>query len=148
MTAMSEHLLHTSSKFHELATALSALIDGVSGGYPLVSVLVGRNGGVPLYLWQYAKHDFHLYIDRNLNGHFLIERTNLPCEIILPSEEDALELVRLTESIRQKSDWPIVRLGALPTTDLSIQTRPAYAQSEMDWVPCSIGSPTLDPGAI
>lgn len=98
------------------AKLLAAFIDTKSGGHPLVS-------GMPEWLavgvlWQYSNHDFIVYTDsadRKFPTSAQLDQGS-PSSILLSSFEEALEFIRLTESIRQRTEYPHILFGQMPGT--------------------------------
>lgn len=100
------------------AQLLANFIDSKAGDYPLISVLPSNlDAGI---LWQYSSHDFILYYgkaQRKFPCLAQLQRGS-PSEISLLSLEEALELVRLTETVRQKTVYPHIALGRMPGTEV------------------------------
>lgn len=127
------------------AQLLANFIDSKAGDYPLISVLPSSLGaGI---LWQYSSHDFILYYEkaqRRFPSLMQLHKGS-PSEISLLSLEDALELVRLTETVRQKTVCPHIALGRMPGTEFkpTHQEKPfSSPQSEIHCLP-----PALERGS-
>lgn len=110
-----ETLLRTMLLPH--AQRFAIFIDSRAGDCPLVSALPSEVASA--VLWQYGNHDFVIYYEktqRKFPALRLLQKGS-PSEISLLSLEEALEFVRLTESIRQKTVYPHIALGRMPGTE-------------------------------
>lgn len=94
----------------------ASCIDGIGGGYPLVSGMPEcvANG----VLWQYEKHYFIIHCDSESRRYSIeLDLTkNSPTELFLKNLEEALEFIRLTESLRQRTDFPLIVFGRMHST--------------------------------
>jgi len=99
------------------AQRFANFIDSRAGDYPLVSALPSDVGLA--VLWQYCNHDFVIYFETTKRKFPSVKhlQKGSPSEISLLSLEEAIEFVRLTESIRQKTLYPHVALGRMLGTE-------------------------------
>jgi hypothetical protein len=98
------------------ARMLANFIDSKAGGYPLINGIpdaVGR--GV---LWQYGDYDFLVYYggsQRKFPTQSQLKKSS-PGNLYFLNLEEALEFIRITEAIRQKTIYPYIQLGRMPRT--------------------------------
>lgn len=98
------------------AQRLAEFIDTKAGGHPLVSGMPEEVAtGI---LWQYSNHDFIVYACARAKKFPTPSqlRKGSPSSIFLSSFEEAFEFIRLTECIRQRTEYPHVLFGRMPGT--------------------------------
>ena len=98
---------------YEQAKTIATFIDAIAGDFPLISGMPSfMSNGV---LWQYDKHDFVIRIGNEHRKFPTQEQIGegAPSDIFLIDLEDALEFIRITESIRQKTSFPLIKFGKI-----------------------------------
>lgn len=100
-------LLSHASEFDAAVANLAATIDVDAGDYPLVSVRHDIVG--PHVTWLYAHLVVEVFID---NDKPVSVRSQVPggVSVYVESLQQAMELLRRTEGLRQKRDLPYVCL--------------------------------------
>lgn len=100
-------LLSHSSEFDIAVANLAAIIDVDAGDYPLVSVYHDIVG--PHVTWLYAHLVVEVFIDKDKPVSI---RSQVPggVSFYVESLQQAMELLRRTEGLRQKRDLPYVCL--------------------------------------
>lgn len=100
----------------EIAKILADFIDSTAGGIPLIS-------GMPTFdpnalLWQYGKHWFVVHFQCATGKCLAVDdlAEGSPTDLYVAGIEEAIKLIRLTESIRQGTDYPHIGLGRMPGT--------------------------------
>lgn len=101
-------LLSRSSEFDTAVAHLAAIIDVDAGDYPLVSVYHDIVG--PHVTWLYAHLVVEVFIDKDKP---VAVRSQVPgsVSVYVESHQQAMELLRRTEGLRQKRDLPYVCLS-------------------------------------
>lgn len=108
------NLLGNDTILQNAAIALAAYIDRHTGDYPLVEFAPRSEEWL---LWEYSKNSILVRFGQN---HF-----ELPCSASLAAQgphieieartvNDAVQLIKLTESIRQRRPDPYIVLGHMP----------------------------------
>jgi hypothetical protein len=98
------------------AQLLAAFIDTKAEGHPLVSGMPEKvAAGI---LWQYSSHDFIIYAGGRAKKFPTPSQLGKGSSsiIVLSSFEEGLEFIRLTESIRQCTEYPHIHFGRMPGT--------------------------------
>lgn len=100
-------LLSHSSEFDATVADLAAIIDVGAGDYPLVSLCHEIPG--PHVTWLYAHLVVELFIDKD-KPVSIRSRVLGGVSVYVGSLQQAMEMLRRTEGLRQKRDLPYVCL--------------------------------------
>lgn len=110
------NLLGNDTILQDAAIALAVHIDRHAGDYPLIEFAPRSEEWL---LWEYSKNSILVRFGQN--------RCELPCSASLAAQgpyieieartvNDAVQLIKLTESIRQRRPDPYIVLGHMPAT--------------------------------
>lgn len=96
-----------SAELNTIVADLAATIDAHAGDYPMVSFFHKASG--PDATWLYAHLVIEVFINENEPASIRSKALG-GVSVHVRSLQQGMELLRRTEGLRQKRDWPYIRL--------------------------------------